>query len=119
VLVWPVLGLSLLMGPTVVIEETPLGQALRLWGGLIRQHLVRILLYETLAAAVAFFLSSPFLIAIGLAAWIAPGTGAVAQAISYAAAFLLGLAVVPALAYLTVANVFIYLNLRYEQSSAR
>jgi hypothetical protein len=26
---------------------------------------------------------------------------------------------VPALAYLTVANVFIYLNLRYEQSSTR
>jgi hypothetical protein len=119
VLVWPVLGLSLLLGPTVVIEEAPLGQSLRLWGGLIRQHLVRILLYETLAAAVAFFLSSPFLVAIGLAVWIAPGTGAVAQAVEYAAAFLLGLAVVPALAYLTVANVFIYLNLRYEQASTR
>jgi hypothetical protein len=115
VAVWPVLGLVLLLGPTVVIEERSLTQSLALWGGLLRRHSVRVILYETMAAAVAFVVSVPFLFPVMLAAGPALGGGVAAQATAYTAAVLLGLAVAPALAYLTVANVFIYLNLRYEQ----
>jgi len=107
--------LALLLGPTVVIEEGSLSQSLGSWGGLLRRHLVRVVFYETLAAAVAFVLSVPFVVPVVLAAGPALGDNVVAQATGYAVAVLLGLAVAPALAYLTVANVFIYLNLRYEQ----
>ncbi len=119
VVLWPVLGLSLLLGPTVVVEEGTLSQALASWGGLLRRHLVRIVLYETMAAAVAFVLTVPFAFPVLLAAGPALGGGVVAQATEYVAAILLGLAISPALAYLTVANVFIYLNLRYEQPAPR
>jgi hypothetical protein len=119
VAVWPLLGLALLLGPTVVIEEGSLSHSLTLWGGLLRRHLVRIILYETLAAAVAFVVSVPFIFPVVVAAWPIPGNEVVAQATAYVAAVLLGLAVAPALAYLTVANVFIYLNLRYEQALPR
>jgi hypothetical protein len=119
VVIWPVLGLTLLLGPTVVIEEGSLSQSLALWGGLLRRHLVRIVLYETMAAAVAFVVSVPFVFPVVLAVGPALGGGVVAQVIGYAAAVLLGLAISPALAYLTVANVFIYLNLRYELPGPR
>jgi hypothetical protein len=119
VAVWPLLGLALLLGPTVVIEEGSLSHSLTLWGGLLRRHLVRIILYETLAATVAFVVSVPFIFPVVVAAGPALGDGVVAQATAYVAAVLLGLAVSPALAYLTVANVFIYLNLRYEQAIPR
>lgn len=115
VLLWPVLGLCLLLGPVVVIEDSGLIQSIVLWWSLIRRNLGRVLLYEGLALALAAVMTVPFLLPVSLA-------GSHPLASSSAAAmtlFLLGgCALTPLVGYLIVANVFIYLNLRYEFSAS-
>src|SRR5437667_396694 len=49
VILWPILGLALLLGPIVVVAECSVAAALRQWYGLLRRHLSRVLLYEALA----------------------------------------------------------------------
>jgi hypothetical protein len=118
VLLWPVLGFSLLLGPAVVVECCSAWAALRQWFGLVRAHLTRVFLYEALAAAVAAVAALPFVLPVELAASAAPGED-LAPAADAALWVLRGLALTPAVAYLAVANVFIYLTLRYEHSPAR
>ena len=59
----------------------------------------------------ALALALPLLAPVGYAAWQMPPT----EAVTLTVRFLLALALTPAVAYLTVAGVFIYLHLRYEQ----
>lgn len=119
VVLWPLVGFSLLFGPVVVVEQLPLGKALRQWLGLLRANLSRAVLYEALALAVAVVASLPFIIPVELGAWGAPHAGVPGVAVRATLGLLRGLALSPAIAYLLVANVYIYLALRYEHQSVQ
>jgi hypothetical protein len=118
VICWPILGLAvLLLVPVLVIEEYSILRSLREWLGMVRRHLGRIYLYEALAFMLATTLALPLLLLVGGAAY---ATGEFfGQVERYTVLVLAGLALTPFIAYLIVANVFIYLNLRYEFFSAR
>jgi hypothetical protein len=116
VLCWPIFGVAmLLLGPILIVEEYSIARALREWLGMLRQHLGRIYLYQALAFAFAAVLSLPLVLPVLLARYgfigNAPPPSLGASAPFY---LLAGVALTPALAYLLVAHVFIYLNLRYE-----
>jgi hypothetical protein len=117
---WPVAGLSLLLAPVVVIEEASLPRALRQWGALLRQHLSRVFVYEALAVALGLITTLPLLVPVTLAAWSCSSAELANPVVKGALGVLFGVALAPLLAYVTVANIFIYLNLRYEHApSAR
>jgi hypothetical protein len=113
----PLAGLGLLLAPIIVVEECSFRKALGMWWELLRGDLSRTFLYETLAVALGMVLSSPLFIPVIYAGWsdqallANPHLAAVSQATLHV---LGGLAVTPFAAYLVVANVFIYLNMRYE-----
>jgi hypothetical protein len=100
----------------VVVEECSAPQALRQWWALLRQHPGRVVVYEGLALALAAVLALPLLLAVAAAGAAVGATGPAAAA---TLAVLGGLALTPALAVLAVANVHIYVNLRYELPAAR
>jgi hypothetical protein len=126
VVLWAVAVLALLLGPILIIEEGGLFTALRQWGQLLRRHLARAVLYEALALLPAVVATYALFALVDFAA-----RGQIANHPSSATnpmsslwvlpmqRLLQGLAVSPLLAYLAVANVFIYLNLRYEQEPRR
>jgi hypothetical protein len=110
---WPILGLAvLLLGPLLVIEEYPILRSLREWLGMLRRHVGRVYLYEALAFTFATVLALPVLLLVGLAAYSVGDAMGLVERVTLQV--LAGLALTPLIAYLTVANVFIYLNLRYE-----
>jgi hypothetical protein len=120
VILWPTLGLLLLLAPIVVVEECSAGQALQQWWRLLREHLGRILLYEALAAALAGVAALPFAFPVALASWgLPPLTELLETVAAVTLGVLGGLALTPLIAYLVVANVGIYLNLRYEHTTPR
>jgi hypothetical protein len=116
VLLWPVLGLGLLLGPILVVEECGVASAVGQWYRLIRRHLSRVFLYEALAAALGLVMSIPFLLPVLLAGWLSLREYSLVVITESTLYILAGLAFTPLIAYLIVANVFIYLNLRYELS---
>jgi hypothetical protein len=119
VLLWPLLGFALLLGPIIVIDECSVAVALSQWGALVRRHPSRVFLYEALAAALAGVAALPFLIPVALAIGTPPITET-ANVLPHASLMVLtGLALTPLIAYLIVANVFIFLNLRYEHTLFR
>ena len=120
VVLWPIVGFALLLPPILVVEDCSIGKALSLWLRLLRRDMGRVFLYEALALGLG--LAATLLLALP---WLAlfiyepvdfpqllpapsPSRGRV----------LAGLALAPLLAYLMVANVFIYINLRYESAPA-
>lgn len=125
ILAWIVIGLCWLLTPAIVVEESSWLAGIREWRQLLREHFGRIVVYEGLTVLLGIAISLPLTLAVNLAlygrpaivpAWpVAVGdasrlaTGAVEAAMH-------GLTAAPLLALLPVANVFIYLNLRYEQS---
>jgi hypothetical protein len=110
VICWPILALAmLLMGPILIVEDCSIWQGLREWLHLLRQHLARIYLYQTIAFAFAAMMTLPLVLPIVLVGRTSVSLG---EAVPFY--LLLGLALTPGLAYLIVAQVFIYLNLRYE-----
>jgi hypothetical protein len=117
VLLGPVLAFAHLLGPVVVIEEASAGRSLGQWWQLVRQHFGRLYFYEACAAAIGTVASLPMLLP---ALWLTqalgtePASGPWGTLAAVLLAILRGVALTPLLAYLTVANVFIYLNLRYE-----
>jgi len=114
VFLWPVLGFTLLLAPVILIEECSTFQGLRIWWGLLRGHLSRVFLYEALACALASIAALPFIVPIVLTLGSAPQAGLVGSIAEATLILLTGLALTPLLAYLFVANVFVFLNLRYE-----
>lgn len=115
---WPMLGMTLLLGPVVVIEEGSFIKAIGQWLRTVNEHLSRLLLYEALAIALGSFTTLPFLFPVLLAGWSAIGDPRQAETIT-ATLWLLGaIALTPLVTYLIVANVYIYLNVRYEFSPA-
>jgi hypothetical protein len=114
VVLWPVVGFTLLLAPVIVVEESSVLTALGQWWWLVRRHLGRLFLYQSVAVlggvAMLAFAYPLVLAALGrLAEW-----GKFDTPTGFGLSLLTGLAVAPLMAYLSVAHVFIYLNLRYE-----
>jgi hypothetical protein len=134
-----VLVFSLLLPPVVVVEECSFVRALGQWLGLLRHHVSRTFLYEALAVVPALVVTTGLLlpvqwatraqtaelIAAGARGEAEPGTQVimphriVTNWVEPVHRLLQGVAVAPMTAFLAVANVFIYLNLRYEHEPRR
>jgi hypothetical protein len=128
VLAWLVVGLCWLLTPAIVVEESSWMAGMREWRQLLRDHFGRVLVYEGLTLLLGIGICLPMTLAVGLTfrgvATVVPawpfafhdGTSSVAGGVT---AMFDGLTAAPLLALLPVANVFIYLNLRYEQTPSR
>lgn len=114
VVLWPVPLFALLLGPILIVEECSAVAALGHWCRLLWQHAGRVFLYEGLAVMVGTTFTLPFAIPLALAVAGRLGTGTDLSTSGPAVCVLSGLVATPLIAYLVVANVFIYLNLRYE-----
>lgn len=107
-----------LLPPILVVEGCSLGDALREWRSLLREHRGRVLVYEGLALALALATALPLL----AATWFAQQHFGPLMPNAVVRALLLmvrALSFAPALAFLAIANLFIYLNLRYEHSGGK
>ena len=128
IVIWIIVGVSWLLTPAIVVEESSWVAGIREWRQLLRDHFGRIVVYEGLTVLLGIAISLPLSLAVGLALtgspqfypqwpigvrgdsnWLAGGVEAAMH----------GLTAAPLLALLAVANVFIYLNLRYEQSPGK
>jgi hypothetical protein len=109
------IGLAMLIAPALIVEDSSVAGALREWRALCREHRLRVFLYEGLAIALGVAATLPLAVPIylGLANGLFPYQNLAAECTRWA---LHGLAFGPLIAFLAVANVFIYLNLRYEYS---
>jgi hypothetical protein len=116
IIFWPLAVMSLLLGPLLLVEECSLPSGLAQWWDMLWSDLGRIFLYETLAAALGMVLTFPLTLPILYASWTyGPFGGNFLSAVGLATLHVLGgLAITPLVAFMLVANVFIYLNLRYE-----
>ena len=119
VAIFAIILLSFLVPPILVVEECSLPDAIREWRALLREHRIRVLVYEGMALALSFVAALPLMLPVQLALLYGPPLPD--QVGSYWMGSLLpsmlhGLAIGPAIAFLAVANLFIYLNLRYEYS---
>jgi hypothetical protein len=109
---------SLLLPPILVVEECSLGDALREWRALLNEHRARVLVYEGMALGLALITALPLIVAVSLAQQYVPA--AIPNKFGQAFALMIrGLTIGPALAFLAIANLFIYLNLRYEHSDSK
>ena len=119
VVLWPIVGFALLLPPILVVEDCSVGKGLSLWLRLLREDVGRVFLYEALALglglAATLLLALPWL---ALFVYQPVDFPQLLPAIAFTRTVLAGLALAPLLAYLMVANVFIYLNLRYEAAPA-
>ncbi|MSR54135.1 MAG: hypothetical protein EXS09_12710 [Gemmataceae bacterium] len=127
-LLWIIVGLCWLLTPAIVVEESSWLGGIREWRQLIKEHFGRVVVYEGLAVMLGIAVALPLTLAVGLAlegnlsvlpvspVGLGDGTNLVTGTLQSA---LHGLTAAPLLALLAVANVFIYLNLRYEQTPNR
>ncbi|HZZ81357.1 MAG TPA: hypothetical protein VFE62_22835 [Gemmataceae bacterium] len=107
---WLLLGLVLLvLPPVLLIEEDSIIAGLRDWLTFVWRHLGRIYLYQAFAFALAAILALPLVASVLLTSFLTDSPYAFTMG-----CLLGGIAVTPVFAYLVVAQVFIYLNLRYE-----
>jgi hypothetical protein len=109
---WGVLGVSGLVAPLLVVEDCPIGRGLFRWVALLREHLGRIFLFEALALGIGLVLAVPCAALLVPLQWLYVDPR-LALAFVCVRNLLAGLAVGLLLAYVLVANVFIYLHLRY------
>ena len=107
VLCWPLLAFTLLLAPILVVEDCSIWRGFTAWLTILRQHLGRVAIYQTLVFASAAVLTLPLLAPL----WLTFGGRGASEIPLY---LLLGVAMAPVLTYLLVAQVFVYLNLRYE-----
>lgn len=122
-------GFALLLGPILIVEECSVLQGLRFWWQFLREHFSRAYLYEALTATLAAVASLPLLLPVLLAPALVrsywPRVEPVGRehtmndVLQATLPVLGGLALTPVIAFLIVANLFIYLNLRYEQGPRR
>ncbi|HZY89560.1 MAG TPA: hypothetical protein VFE78_32360 [Gemmataceae bacterium] len=113
VCLWPVCVFALLLGPILVVEGSSVLGGLRQWVRLIRQRAGRVLLYEALAMGQGLIATLPFAFPL-LALYGLQLDERLLGPAQFTRHVLTGCALAPLLAYLIVANVFIYLNLRYS-----
>ncbi len=112
---WAILGLSGLVAPLLVVEDCPIGTGLFRWIALLREHLGRVFLFEALALGIGLVLAVPCAALLVPLIWL-PVDPRLALAFTCARNLLAGMAGGLLLAYVLVANVFIYLHLRYATS---
>jgi hypothetical protein len=113
VALWPVFSFALLLAPLLAVEGVSVATGLVQWFRLVRGNLGRVFLYEALAAGVGLVATLPlFLPLLAFAGRFEDPR--FDSAVTVARAVFIALALAPLFAYLVVANVFIYLNLRYE-----
>ncbi len=115
---WPLFGLAFLLAPVLIVEECSVVQAARKWRGLVRQHFRAVLAYEVVAVVIAGALALPFALPLLLSNEL-PLDDRLLLAASVTRAALWGCLLALPTAYFIVANVFIYLNVRYETGSER
>jgi hypothetical protein len=116
VALWPVVAFSLLLGPVLIIEECSVPAALAGWCRLLRHHFARLFLGEALAVCVGSAAAAALALPLFLAAMPGDRFG---YPLGLAFWVLGGVAATPLIAYLAVANVFLYLDVRYRQESLR
>ncbi len=109
---WAILGVSGLIAPLVVVEDCPIGSGLFRWIALLREHLGRVFLFEALALGIGLILAIPCVALLAPLIWMYVDPR-LALAFVCARNLLAGLAGGLFLSYVLVANVFIYLHLRY------
>jgi len=125
VLAWLIVGLCWLLTPAIVVEESSWIAGIREWRQLLREHFGRVLVYEGLAIVLGVAVALPLTLAARLAVNVEPGlspawpNGSGFGPAGAAAVIVEALTAAPMLALMGVANVFIYLNLRYEQGPGR
>jgi hypothetical protein len=120
VALWPTIVFLWLAPPILVVEECSIGRGLWLWLDLLRKHLGRVFLYQTMALGLGLLLTASFLVLISpvfLPTFYSPE--GMENVVRGTRCLLLGLACAPLLAYWIVANTFIYLNLRYGDNDRR
>jgi hypothetical protein len=114
VVLWPTFLAVLLLGAVVVVEQCSFLSALRQWGRLVWQCPGRLFLAEGLVLGVGLLLALPLgLLVYALSTRPIPADFAVAATLTQC--ILGGLLGSVVLAYVVVANVFVYLKLRYER----
>ncbi|MCE9534287.1 MAG: hypothetical protein K8T89_24675 [Planctomycetes bacterium] len=113
--------LSLLIPAILVVEECSVGDALREWRALLREHRVRVLVYEGMALAVAVATVFPLALSVQLALRFGPELFGLTHnwIVMVIPLLLQALSIGPGVAFLAVANLFIYLNLRYDYSHGK
>lgn len=120
VLVYLVFALWWLLPSLLAAENCTVWSGLGQWLSLLRRNLGSVLLYQVMAVAVGGLLTVPFWLLIGplmLPSFYPPEE--LHEVASAMRLVLVGLACAPLLTYWIIANVFIYLNLRYGASSQR
>jgi hypothetical protein len=110
---WPFALLLLLLGALTVVERCPLWSALWQWLGLLRRHPGRLLLAEVLAVGVGLMVVVPLALPVAAVCSFAAEEG-LRTTVQLTRVVLAGVVCTLLLAYLAVANVFIYLEVRYE-----
>jgi hypothetical protein len=113
-LIWPLFALLLPMGALIAVESGSFLSALGQWLALVWKKGRRLLLAEGLAVGLCGVIAVPLAL-VGAAVLTRFDGTEFSLAVSIARSVLLGLLASGVLAYLVVANVFIYLNLRYEE----
>jgi hypothetical protein len=116
--IWPIFGLALLLAPVLVVEDCRVITGLRQWLRLVQQDTGRVVLYEALAIGLALVIALPLSFPLLATALLYNGPSMWVAA-TFTRIVLGGLVLTPVFAYMLVANVFIYLNLRYESGSKR
>jgi len=118
---WPLFALLLLLAPVLAVEQCSLGEALVRLARLVRAKGAPLLFAQGLALAVGLVVLSPLLLLLWLTVPVVPPE-ALAELAPTAALtqwVMLGLAAGALVAYLLVADVFLYLHLRVEGDSPR
>src|SRR5262249_43708093 len=116
----PILAFALLLAPVLIVEECSVARALREWWRFVPGRRSLIFLYETLVVALAAVTSLPLLFPVFVAAMRYAGQPEPLATVTRSTLYLLGgLALTPFIAFLAVANVFIYLNLRYQHTKQK
>lgn len=103
---------ALLLAPILTVEECGIVRAVGQWLQLLRENLVRTLLYNLLATGLALLLLAVPAGLVALLAWL-PLDPRHAPLVGVVQALLAGVLAAGALGFLTVVQVFLYLNLRF------
>lgn len=102
--------LLLPLAPLLIVEQCSLPSGLLQWARLVREHRNRLVMAESVTLLIAASLALPAVLVGAIVAWVYPeGTG------GWMPRVLAGPVCAVPLAYIAVANVFIYLKLRYER----
>jgi hypothetical protein len=119
IVLWPLVGFTLLLGAIIVVEECSFLGAIAQWWWLVRRDFSRLFLYES-AAVLGGVATLAFVFPLALAAWgRLQHWGSLDTPLGFGLCLLAGLAAAPLIAYLSVAHVFIYLSLRYGYDQRR